>query len=245
MPAITDQQQDAYGHAMLDFYLGQGGFEIIEREDGIFNLSRGPGMYFLPYEDWPAEEQQAIQHAWGRVLDIGCGAGRHALYLQEQGLDVLGIDSSPNAIRVCRERGMRDARVLSITQVSSRLGVFDSLLLLGNNFGLVGNERRASWFLKRVRGMTSKGAKILISTRDPLYVELPEQEQYLERNRARGRLPGQTRIRVRYKMYVTPWFDHLMVSVDELVELIDSTGWQVAHTFPGEAGRYAAVLEKS
>jgi SAM-dependent methyltransferase len=215
---ILDDHQDAYGQAMLDFYLGQGGFEIIERDDGVFNLSKGPGMYFSPYADWPAEEQQVIQHAWGHVLDIGCGAGRHALYLQERGCDVLGIDSSPNAIQVCSERGMRDARLLSITQVSGRLGIFDAVLLLGNNFGLVGNARRARWLFRRFHGMTHEAARILVSTRDPFRIDLPEQERYIERNLARGRLPGQARIRVRYKKYATPWFDHLMVSADELDE---------------------------
>jgi SAM-dependent methyltransferase len=243
MLALSDLQ-DAYGHAMLDFYLGQGGFEIIERDDGVFNLSKGPGMYFSSYADWPAEEQQAIQHAWGRVLDIGCGAGRHALYLQERGCEVLGSDSSPNAIRVCKDRGMQDARLLSITQISSKLGIFDTVLLLGNNFGLVGDARGASWFLKRLNSMTREEAKVILSTRNPFRIDLPEQGRYLERNRARGRMPGQTRIRVRYKEFVTPWFDHLMLSAEELDELLSQTGWHTAYLFPGESGRYAAILKK-
>ena len=242
---MINDAQDAFGHAILDFHLRGQGFEIIERDDGLFNLSKGPGLYFSRYPDWPREEQKAIRYAGGRVLDIGCGAGRHALYLQEKGFEVLGIDNSPNAIRVCKARGLRQARVLAITQVSRRLGVFDTVLMLGNNFGLVGNERRARWLLRRLAGMTSEQSLIIAATRDPHKTVLPDQAAYHARNRARGRWPGQARIRVRYKKYVTPWLDLLMVSVDELRRLLRDTGWEIAKTLRGEEGRYIAILEKA
>ncbi|NQT82293.1 class I SAM-dependent methyltransferase, partial [bacterium] len=76
--------------------------------------------------------------ARGKVLDIGCGAGRNSLYLQQKGLDVLGIDLSPLAIMVCQLRGFKKARVMSITEVDSRLGTFDTIVMYGNNFGLFG-----------------------------------------------------------------------------------------------------------
>ena len=74
-------------------------------------------------------QQQAMQHAKGRVLDIGCAVGRHALYLQEQGHDVLGIDVSPLAIKTCKLRGLKNVRIIPITQASqNKLGTFDTLL---------------------------------------------------------------------------------------------------------------------
>jgi 2-polyprenyl-3-methyl-5-hydroxy-6-metoxy-1,4-benzoquinol methylase len=38
-----------------------------------------------------------------RVLDLGCGIGRHVIYCHEMGLDAYGIDLSEEAIRVARE----------------------------------------------------------------------------------------------------------------------------------------------
>ena len=38
-----------------------------------------------------------------RLLDIGCGLGRHTVYLAARGLDVTGTDYSPEALRVCRQ----------------------------------------------------------------------------------------------------------------------------------------------
>ena len=103
-------------------------------------MSGGPDAYTAPYRDWADCEKRAIRFARGRVLDIGCAAGRHAIYLQERGHDVLGIDISPLALKVAKLRGLRKTRLLPITKVSRRLGTFDTILLLGNNFGLLANR---------------------------------------------------------------------------------------------------------
>jgi hypothetical protein len=63
---------------------------LIEQDDGFISVSNGPGIYFAEFDDWHPAEQEAMNFAFGRVIDIGCGAGRHALYLQDKGLDVLG-----------------------------------------------------------------------------------------------------------------------------------------------------------
>jgi len=39
-----------------------------------------------------------------RAVDLGCGAGNYAIWLARQGFDVTGIDSSPTAIRIAREK---------------------------------------------------------------------------------------------------------------------------------------------
>jgi len=42
-----------------------------------------------------------------RVIDLGCGTGENALYLATSGLDVVGVDASPEAIRQAREKASR------------------------------------------------------------------------------------------------------------------------------------------
>jgi len=239
-----DDKQDAFGHELLDYLEGKGRWEIIERDDGYFNVSPGAKLYFSEYEDWSAAEKQAVTYVRGRVLDIGCGAGRHGLYLQGQGFDVHGIDNSPGALEVCRRRGLAKTSLMPLTQVSRKLGMFDTVLMMGNNFGLVGNPKRAKWFLRRLKGMTSPGARIIAVTRDVSYTDEPEHLAYHARNRALGKPPGQVRIRVRYKCYVTPWIDLLMVSKDELGQIVDGTGWEMGETIDDERGLYVAVLER-
>lgn len=236
--------QDAFGHELLDYLAGKNSYEIIERDDGMFSVGLGAALYFSQYADWSAPEKRAMEFVKGRVLDIGCGAGRHALYLQEQNFDVHGIDNSPGALEVCRRRGLIKASLMPLTQVSRKLGVFDTVLMMGNNFGLVGNPKRAKWFLRRLKGMTSPEARIIATTRDVRQTDVPEHLEYHARNRAQGKLLGQVRIRVRYKRYVTPWIDLLMVSKEELQEIVNGTGWTSSDTIDDERGLYVAVLEK-
>ena len=237
--------QDAYGHALYDHLQSQQGFEIVERDDGWFGLSAGPRAYFTEYAAWPVHQQQATKYAVGRVLDIGCGAGRHSLYLQQQGFDVLGLDVSPLAIEVCKRRGLKKAQVKSITQVSYKLGRFDTILMLGNNFGLFGSPRRAKWLLKRFQKMTSPQARIIVESNNVYSTPDPDHLAYHEFNRQRNRLPGQLRIRIRYKKYVTPWFDYLMVSKGEMKEILAGTGWGVKQFVDSEAAIYIAIIEKT
>lgn len=236
--------QDAFGHAIYDYFKGKGGFEIVERDDGFFDVSGGPTVYFREYEDWPLHQKKAMEYVIGQVLDIGCGAGRHSLYLQEKGFDVLGIDVSPLAIEVCKLRGLKKTRTMSITQISSKLGKFDTVLMLGGNFGLFASFKRAKWLLKRLHKITHKGAKIIAESTDPYKTTDPLHLEYHEFNRKRGRMPGQLRIRVRYKKYVTPWFDYLIVSKDEMEEMLTGTGWRVKNFIDSETSVYIAIIEK-
>jgi SAM-dependent methyltransferase len=242
---MIPDEQDAFGHQILDHFNGLESYEIVERDDGFSSAAPGASLYFSEYEDWPEMDRQAMAYAQGRVLDIGCGAGRHALYLQDKGFDVLGIDNSPLAIEVCRRRGLAKAQVLPLTRVSRALGTFDTILMMGNNFGLVANPRRARWLLRRFAAMTGDGARIIAQTVDVYQTESPEHLAYHEWNRSRGRLLGQVRIRVRYKKYATAWIDLLMVSEEELRALLKGTPWRLADTIRGKAGRYTAVIEKS
>jgi hypothetical protein len=147
-------------------------------------------------------------------------------------------------VKTARLRGVRDARVCSITQVSRRLGAFDSIVMFGNNFGLFGNSRRARWLLRRFHSLTSPASRILAESRDPYRGTTAEHRRYHERNRRRGRLPGQLRLRIRYGHARTPWFDYLIVSPGEMREIVAGTGWRIARLIQASGPLYVAVLEK-
>lgn len=240
MTRLIDQQ-DAFGHAMYDAYMGKPAYEVYERDDGDVNVVASQ-KYVKEHKDWSPHERAALRLARGKVLDLGCGAGRTALHLQQKGLDVLGIDNSPLAIKVCKLRGLKKTKVISITQASYTLGTFDTLLLFG--FGLLGSFGRARWLLRRFRRMTSDQARVIAVGMDPHQTKVRDHLAYHRRNRRRGRMPGQIRLRVRYRKYATPWFDHLMVSKDEMRDILDGTGWTVGRFIGPRGPGYIAVIEK-
>jgi hypothetical protein len=230
---------------MLDYYHGTRTALVIERDDGYLEPDIGLQSYFAEYRDWHPIERKAMRYARGRVLDIGCGTGKHSLHLQQKGLDVVGIDNSPLAIEVCKLRGLRDVRPVPITRIGPRLGVFDTVLMLGNNFGLFGNPDRARRLLRRLHGMTSRRGRIIAQSADPYRTNNPDHLEYHERNRQRGRVAGQIRLRVRYGKYTTPWWDLLLVSKEEMADILDGTGWRANICLETEAGPYTAILEKT
>jgi SAM-dependent methyltransferase len=236
--------EDAFGRELMDYMSGVNRCEVIERDDGYLDVNDDIGVYFEPYEKWPAHHRAAMAHARGRVLDIGCGAGRHAIYLQRVGLRVTGIDVSPLAVRVCRMRGLTDARVLSITRLSRSLGRFDTVMMLANNFGLFGSPRRAKWALKRLRNVTSDDATILAESTDPYADAPPVHRRYHRLNRERGRMAGQLRVRLRYRQYQTRWFDYLLVSKREMEGIVAGTGWHVDEFIGSNRSIYIGVLRK-
>jgi SAM-dependent methyltransferase len=218
--------------------------EIVERDDGLISASKfGPAFYLAPFSRWPANQRQAMRFVRGRVLDVGCGAGRVALHLQERDHEVVAIDLSPGAVEACRRRGVRDARLLALEDVDESLGQIDTVVMFGNNFGLFASHAKAKRLLRRLHRLTSDAARIVAETRDVRTSDDPMHVRYRERNVARGRMPGQIRLRVRFRDLATPWFDYLMVGRDELRELIDGTGWTLAQTIDSD-DTYIAIIEK-
>lgn len=243
-----DPGDDAYGAALRAHHAGEESYEVVERDDGYVGPPGDPAVYFSPPDEWAERERVAVDRAEGRVLDVGCGAGRHALYLQERGHAVVGIDASPGAVEVSRDRGV-DARECDVADVRDLdEEPFATVFMGGNNFGLVGTRATAPRILGGLAAVTADDAQILAQTRDVHATTDPDHLAYHEFNRERGRLPGALRIRVRHGMRATPWFDYLMVSPAEMREVVEPTPWHVAEVLePNDLdadGQYYAELRK-
>jgi SAM-dependent methyltransferase len=236
-------EEDAFGHALLAVHKGEEVNETIERDDGFFDSMSTRG-YFSDYETWSPIEQKAMQFVEGRILDIGCGAGRHSLYLQRKGFDALGIDVSPLALKVCRERGLKKLKLMSIERLDFKPKSFDTILMMGNNFGLFGNRNKAKRLLRKFYKMTSEDALIVASSRDPYKTDNPAHLQYHRMNKRKGRMSGQVKIRIRYEKYKGRWFDYLMVSKEEMTQILSNTGWKTREFLDTGDPYYIAILEK-
>src|ERR1019366_4570182 len=101
--------------------------EMIERDDGYTTIGAGPEVYLSEFQGWPSAERQSVRSMRGRVLDVGCGAGRVALHLQERGIDVVGLDSSSLAVQAARIRGVKEVWCTSIDALGPKIGSFDTV----------------------------------------------------------------------------------------------------------------------
>jgi SAM-dependent methyltransferase len=240
------ESTDVFGQALQDWARGGTDPETFERDDGFTETGVGHELYVAPFAQWLSAERRAMRYVRGRVIDVGCAAGRVPLYLQQRGFDVVGVDSSPLAVRTARERGVMEARCLSATDLRAEISSFDTVVLFGNNFGVFGTPgllRRAltSW----ARRMPD-GARILAGSTNPYCGGAPGlTRSYYFRNRRRGLIPGQVKLRIHYRSNVTPWFSWLFVSRLEMRELLRGTGWHQSRIMGGPSSEpYVAVLEK-
>ena len=238
---------DAFGRQLWSsFKTGRPKYEIVERDDGFISVGKyGGEVYLSKYENWDKIERDAMKFVDGRVLDIGCGGGRHSLYLQKKGFDVTGIDNSPLSIKVSRLQGLKKARILPIKKIGEfKPNSFDSVIMMGNNFGLFGSYNLAKILLKKLYKITSPTASIIASSRDPYPTKDPVHIAYHKLNKKRGRMAGQLRLRIRYKNYIGNWFDYLFVSKDEIRKILKDTGWKIKRFINAAGGQYIVILNK-
>lgn len=238
---------DAYGEQLWSYFkAGEPKNEVVERDDGFIAVGKyGGKVYLSGYKNWDKIEKDAMKFVSGKVLDIGCGGGRHSLYLQKKGLDVTGIDNSPLAIKVSRLRGLKKAKILPIEKIGKfKPRSFNTVIMMGNNFGLFGSYNLAKVLLKKLHKITLPNALIIAASRDPYTTKDPVHLAYHKLNRKRGRMAGQLRLRVRYKNYIGSWFDYLMVSKGELQKILRNTGWKVNRFINAKDGQYIMLLGK-
>src|SRR5210317_950493 len=142
--------KDLFGQAILDYQNGNYKEDIIT-STSISDEDILPIPYlFRTYSEMPKLEQKALDLAYGKVLDIGCGAGSHSLHLHEKGLDVKSIDISVGAIKTCNLRGLKNTEVLDILDETE---TFDTILLLMNGTGVFQELKHVTKYLTHLKSL--------------------------------------------------------------------------------------------
>lgn len=116
-------------------------------------------------------------HATGaqRVLDLGCGTGRHTVYLASQGFDVWACDISPRGLAHTRQWLVRQKltahlQFSDMTALPYHDNVFDGLVSAFVIYhGLLGDIERAVAEIHRVLRPGALALLTLISTQDDSY----------------------------------------------------------------------------
>jgi len=165
--------KDLFGKAILDYQTRNNPEDLIT-ETSISEADEMSVAYlFRSFEEMPKLEQKALELSKGKILDVGCGAGSHSLYLQNLGLDVSSIDVSKNAVEACKLRGLKKIFVQDIMDLDSNMhpnDKFDTILLLMNGAGMCGRLKNISKFLQQLKNLLTEKGQILVDSSDIIYM---------------------------------------------------------------------------
>ena len=161
--------KDLMGRAIWDYFY-QENPEDLQTETSISELDDLPVSYlFRTYKEMNALEQKALDLSLGKVLDVGAGAGSHALYLQnDKKLKVTALDISPKSIEICKARGLENAVCEDFLKFSG--DKFDTILLLMNGTGIFQNLAKIDQYLQKLKTLVAENGQILIDSTDILYM---------------------------------------------------------------------------
>ena len=235
-----DYKKDLFGKAVLDYQTGNYTEDIITEtsisEEDVLSLP----YLFRKYDEMPEIERRSLQLADGRVLDVGCGAGSHSLYLQnEKKLKVTSVDISKGAIETCKLRGLHDARVIDVMKLKDEK--FDTILLLMNGAGICGRLKNISKFLKHLKSLLSENGQILLDSSDIIYMYdededggkwIPSDTDYY----------GELEFNISYKGEKEKPFNWLYIDYNTLQNAAHATGLHCELILEGEHYDYLARL---
>lgn len=160
--------KDLLGQAIYNYYTDVSK-ENIFTETNLTELDEMDISYmFREYDQMPKIEQKALDLCKGKILDVGCGAGSHALYLQNKGLDVTALDISEFSIKTAKLRGLKNASVENILSIENQ--TFDTILLLMNGTGIFQELKHVSKYLTHLKTLLNPDGQILIDSSDLIYL---------------------------------------------------------------------------
>ncbi len=234
--------KDLFGRAILDYQTGNNPEDLIT-ETSISDEDEMPVAYlFRGFKEMPAIEKKALQLAKGKVLDVGCGAGSHSLYLQnDKGLEVISIDISEKAIKTCELRGLKNSKKMNLLDFEST-EKFDTIILLMNGTGIFGKMNQISNYLQKLNSLLNDGGQILIDSSDLIYMY--DQDEDGSYQVPADYYYGELSFTIQYKGETEEPFDWLYVDYNTLQNATHANGLQCELVLEGEHFDYLARLIK-
>lgn len=234
---------DVLGTALTAYYFDKNTKDKLTTSSSISEEDEMPLNYLLrSYHEMPKLEKKALKLAKGKVLDIGCGAGSHSLYLQNRSLDVTAIDVSKGALRVAKARGVLKTENKNIYSLETP-HKFDTILVLMNGTGICGKLNKLADFLKHLSSFLTPTGQILIDSSDIIYMfEDPNGEHWID---ATQDYYGEVQFWMNYKDQQSETFDWLYVDYNTLQRCAMYNGMNCELITEGEHYDYLAKITKA
>ncbi|MBL4677730.1 MAG: class I SAM-dependent methyltransferase [Mucilaginibacter sp.] len=224
---------DIFGQAIFDYYKQNGKHKL------WINNKYGPkeempvDVFFRDEDEMPDLELLALKRCKGNVLDIGAGAGSHALILQNTGLDVTAMDISTLAVAIMQQRGVK--KVIEADIFSYRQQQYDTLLLMMNGIGLCGTLDGLRKFLQHAKRLLKPGGRLLFDSSDIAYL-------YDSHPPKHGDYYGELSYQYIYKGKKTEWFKWLYIDAETLKRIAIEEKWLAEVLYNDDMDQYLVQL---
>lgn len=234
---------DVLGTALKAYYFDKNSADKLFTSSSISEEDEMPLNYlFRTYKEMPVLEQKALELSKGNILDVGCGAGSHSLHLQNKGLKVTAIDISEGAIKVTKDRGLKNVEVANIYNFKSDKK-FDTILVMMNGTGICGKLNRLAEFLKHLNSFLTPKGQILIDSSDIIYMfEDEEGDHWVD---ASQEYYGEVQFWMNYKEQLSEKFDWLYVDYNTLQRCALYNGMNCELIQEGDHYDYLAKITKA
>lgn len=224
---------DIFGTVLRDYYANQFTEKLWLHNNYGEPEDMPVAVFFRDEEDMPELELEALAECYGKILDIGAGAGSHALLLQQIGKEVTALEVSATAANIMRERGVKQIINQDIFNYAG--AKYDTLLLLMNGIGLVGDIAGLRTFLRHAKKLLQPNGQLLFDSSDVAYLydyHIPEQKKYY----------GEIAYQYEYKQEKGNWFHWLYIDQDTLADIAAEEGWLTVILYEDEQDQYLARL---
>lgn len=233
---------DALGKALADYEAnGKAATLYVIREDGVADEYPVSALYRSTLDS--EIERMAIATCRGRTLDVGAGAGRHTLLLQERGINVNAIDVSEDAVEIMRKRGVKNVRCIDVFDLHDM--PYDTILMLQHGLGVVRNLEGLERFLSRMTNLVAKDGAILADSLDVTRTKNPLHLAYQAFLKASGKYHGEMTFRLKYGDMIGLPFEWLHVDFDTLSVVASRTGWKAERLVETSSGDYLCCLRQT
>ena len=238
---VLDARRDPMGAAIADFYKNgiAGRLRVLS---SMFDEDEIPVAHLFREEDEMGElELKALGLSKGRILDVGAGAGCHALALQDKGMSVTAIDVSPLSVEVMAKSGVDDARLVNLYD-DALCEKFDTILMLMNGSGIIGKIANMPQFFARIDSLLAEGGQVLMDSSDLIYL-FEDEEGGVDIDLA-GDYYGEVDFAMQYKNIKGEPFDWLYIDFETLALHATENGFVAELVAEGEHYDYLARLTR-
>lgn len=226
---------DVYGQALYD-YFQQGEADKLILHTSYDRVEEMPvDWFFRDEEDFPPLEMTALEACRGKILDIGAGVGSHAVFLYEMGKEVHCLDQSTLCVEIMKARGLNPVYQQSLWEPLPHR--YDTILMLMNGIGIVGNIEGLRKFLRIAHSLLLPGGQIIFDSSDLSYL-------YPDIRHSYNPYQGEISYQYEYKGMKGQWFSWLYIDPASMQKVAEEEGWKLRILAEDHNDQYLGKLKK-